>query len=231
VNLQQNYKMNNKKKIGIPGWLIDGKCFGVTLPYINYISKFGIPIIITPNQVNDLPEIDLLYLPGGLDVNPLNYNEMPGYYTQNPNVMLEYFDKHILPKYIENNTSIFAVCRGAQSLFTMYGGTLIQDFKEHKQSGYPTDQCHLIKPKDASLYKNYNELFKNLKVNSRHHQMMIDDGKSNEIDIIAVAEDFTDIVEVWKHKTKDIWGVQYHPEDHGTNDKFSPFVINNLLNK
>jgi len=223
--------MNNKKIIGIPGWLLDGKYFGVNVDYINYISKFGIPLIITPEMVDNPPEVDMLYLPGGLDVNPLNYNGIPGYYTQNPNVMLEFFDNKILPKYLSRGTKIFAVCRSAQYLWGFFGNKIEQHNDWHKQSSYKTEQSHNLSFTDS--FKKYNSLI--AKVNSRHHQVMLNSEVIyGDLEVVAVAKEdkqvYDDIVEIWKSKNGQIFATQFHPENHDDTDELCPMIINEFLN-
>lgn len=218
------------KKIGIPGWMIEGKYFGVGISYIDFISKFGTPVIITPQDYLNPPDVDMLYLPGGLDVNPMAYGAVPSYRTQNPNLMLEFFENKTLPYYIETKTPIFAVCRSAQYLWAIYGGILEQHEPYHEQSSYQTHQCHTL-----SFNINYSHLSKDIKkVNSRHHQMMYE--RENNENLIAVAyakEDktTTDIVEIWTHANLPIVGVQFHPEDHDGTDELIPKIILEMLEK
>lgn len=222
------------KKIGIPGWVIDNKVFGVTLPYGEYIRRFGQMIILTPDEpVRD--DLDLLFLPGGLDVNPSRQNGKLSLYTGSSNSMLEYFDEHRLPGYIDNNTPIFGVCRGAQSLYSIFGGKLDQHNFVHTQSEFPKDQCHALCWHGLENYNKYNNLLTS--VNSRHHQTLLHDENNLQLETIAVAReyytekkylDYYNIVEVFKHREKPIWGVQYHPEDCYY-DNFTPMIIKELM--
>lgn len=222
------------KKIGIPAWKIDDKCFGVSIPYINWISKFGNPILILPTDVDNPPKVDLLILPGGLDVNPITYGKIPGFYTQNSNVFLEHFDENILPKYLELNTPIFGICRGAQKLWAMNGGNINQHVNWHETSSYPTHQCHYL-----YFTEEFSKFGKDVrKVTSRHHQTCNGENTPENLKVIAYAGEeygkkiypIDEIVEVFKHKTKPIVGVQYHPEDHDGTDDFTSKIINKLLN-
>ena len=101
----------SQKKIGIVGWNVGDNTFGVGKNYLTWISKFGAPIILTPHN-REIENLDLLILPGGADINPWTYGEIPHFNTGTPNVMLEYFDATMLPQYIESGIPIFATCRG-----------------------------------------------------------------------------------------------------------------------
>lgn len=213
------------KKIGIPGWMTAG-VFGVPSDYISYIAKFGTPIIITPEMVNNPPEVDYLYLPGGADI--LIENQTPNYNNSNPNLMLEFFDRNILPTYIQRNTPTLAVCRAAQRIWTMFGGTLNQHNPYHKQSAYKEDQAHyLVFTEEYAKLNNYIE-----KVTSRHHQTMVDDDNNLEqqqsLEVIAYGTDMNtkkynhthalqDVVEIYKVANHNIIGVQFHPESQVDN--------------
>jgi putative glutamine amidotransferase len=222
------------KTIGIPSWRTGDNSFGIGISYLQFITKFGaVPVFITPENVENPPTVDLLLLPGGADLLPSTYGAKPGYRTLPPNIFLEYFDAHILPKYIDNKTPIFAVCRGAQRIWTMFGGLLDQDNSRHAQSKHQYDQCHeLYFTKD---YSNWSTKIK--KVTSRHHQCCNasnPDTIPEELDVIAFAEASynkpdTSVVEIFCHKTLAITGVQFHPEDHDGTDQLSSLIIKNYL--
>lgn len=231
---------NETKIIGIPGWVIDGKCFGITLSYMRFIARFGTPRIISQEDIYDPPTVDLLMLPGGADISPMTYGEIPSYFTGAPNMALETFDHFLLPYYMDNNTPIFGICRGAQKLWTVLEGSLFQHYPGHTQSAHPTEEAHSLE-----FTKKF-EGFKGMitKVTSRHHQVMTaidlekDEILPNDLEIIAYAQDKRhqnyekvnpEIVEIFHVKNRPIVGVQYHPEDNST-DKFSSMMIRDLLN-
>lgn len=222
------------KKIGVAGWIRDG-FFGISTQYAAFISRFGKVVVLGPQDEDDLPEVDLVVLPGGADVSPFTYGESTQFKTGNSNAMLENFDNRILPKYLELNTPIFAICRGAQRLWTLYGGELIQDYPYHSQSLPPNEQVHELQftPSFVHLSKMITG------VTSRHHQAMnASNFVPDELQVIAVAREkigtkwINDekVVEIFRHKTKPIYGVQYHPEDHyPPSDFYTPHIINSLL--
>lgn len=224
-----------KKRIGIVGWMIGDNSFGVTKPYAEYISRFGIPVILTP-QHTEVEPVDLLILPGGKDVLPTTYGQLPSYHTGDPNIMLEHFDNVMLPKYLAAGTPILAICRGAQKLWSLFGGRIIQHYPWHKQSDYNTHQCHDLAYTED--FKAFGKLLK--KVNSRHHQTMsalnTNDEFSvpEEIQVIAYAQDDKtsnpEVVELWKHRDRPIFGIQGHPEDM-YEDNLIPAIIEQFLNR
>lgn len=231
------------KKIGLVAWSTGENSFGFTKPYGEWIRKFGQLVVLMPDDpIRE--DLDLLILPGGLDVSP---SRQSGYnlslYTGNSNPMLEYFDKHILPEYIQHNTPILGICRGAQSLYTMFGGVMNQHNFTHIQSEHPKHQVHGLGWITEELHEKYSG--KVQMVNSRHHQTMIWDQNNPNIEVMAIAReyyntktengksetkytDYADIVEVFKIKDKNIFGVQYHPEDNVI-DNFTPELVLDLL--
>lgn len=225
----------NNKRIGIPGYLIGENTFGVAIDYLEFITKYGVPVIITPQDVNNIPDIDLLLCPGGPDILPNKYGHIPSYRINKPSPMLEHFDDNILPQYMERKTPILAVCRGMQFLWTKFGGKLIQHYPYHPQSRVSDDQCHeLIFTKGFEAMDSLVD-----KVTSRHHQVCSardKDGIPKDLLIIAYSGDKKkneydpDVVEIFKHKSYPMYGVQYHPESHDLSDKLTPMFMDTLLN-
>lgn len=219
-----------RKLIGIPGFLNSDKMFGVTGNYMQFASQFGDVRIIMPHE--DLVEVDLLILPGGLDVSPSSYNQVPSYQTTNHDVFKEYFFKNKLAAYVDSKTPIFGICLGFQMLNVHFGGTLTQHLPFHPTSDKRWEVAHeiiLTNSKDQ----------KKIKVNSHHHQGIAKIyNKGGDLIYNDLAEGFKCIahydekprmvlVECFKHETLPIAGVQYHPEE--LLDSLSELLINQLL--
>lgn len=218
------------KTIGIPGWMLGDNSFGVTISYLEFISKFGKPLIITPMDSDNPPEVDMVLAPGGADLLPSTYGAVPGFRTNKPNVMLEHFDSTTLLKYIDRETPIFAICRSMQRIWAMYGGQITQDNPWHSESKNQNDQCHELEFKNE--FKDYKKLID--KVTSRHHQCANSAISTPEdLEVIALAKEgnvpFPSIVEIFQHKTLPIFCVQFHPEDHDYTDKLSTMIIRDYL--
>jgi putative glutamine amidotransferase len=223
----------HNKKIAIVAWETGENSFGVTKPYLHYLSHFGNVMMILPQQIDIIKDIDLLVLPGGADVNPLRYNQIPSFYTGRPNVYLEHFDNKVLPKYIENETPIFGICRGLQNLNVFFEGTLKQHLYSHPTSSIRSDKVHdVINYIDVlqttKHFKNsIDEKFKKTRTNSLHHQAI--DILGNGFEILSRSKSYGKEIEAIVHKYLPIAAVQYHPEELLT-DPIANSLINCLLN-
>ena len=232
------------KRIAIYADSFNGKV-GQSLAYMNFVGLFGIPRLVTPQD--DPQEIvdscDALVIPGGADVNPLRYGQVPHPATGRANAYYECMDITIASKFIEAKKPIVGICRGMQSLNVMFGGTLYQHIKGHTQGSDRT----------ATNQTLFTPSGKNYKVNTIHHQAVQKLGTDLEmIGATQVVEgcnslytqsglvsvtgkddkgkdvEFYAFVEAFKHKTLPIVAFQYHPEEF--NCPFAIQEINKVLN-
>jgi len=214
--------MKEKRIIGIPGWKLGDNSFGCGVNHLDFISLYGTPRILFP-QDDDL-DLDMLYLPGGPDVNPASYGAIPGFYTSNQDVFRQYFFEKVLEKYVEKGTPIFGVCLGMQMLNVHFGGTLTQEMRYHAQSKDRWQPAHKVFLTDGSGRKPF-------EVNSHHHQAVLHTDLSSEFEALAYAKNEEDskngIVEAFMHKTLPIAGVQWHPEEF--RDSFAFELIEKIL--
>ncbi|MDR2039270.1 MAG: gamma-glutamyl-gamma-aminobutyrate hydrolase family protein [Bacteroidales bacterium] len=216
----------NKKKIGIIGYRSeDGSVFGAGSNYLELISRFGKPYIIFPDD--ELAEIDLLILPGGLDIAPQSFGEYPTFKTGNQDVFKQFFFEKHLPRYIDNNVPIFGICLGFQMLAVYFGSKMEQHLWRHPQSVGRSVAAHIVEPlPHAGGFATHS-----FDVNSHHHQGVLLTGLSSELEPLAVAQldPYSDemLVEAFRHRTKPIMAVQWHPEEWM--DNFTCNVIEYLL--
>lgn len=205
------------KKIGIPAWSLGENSFGVTKPYLNWLSQFGeIHMLMPSTTIRE--DLDLVILPGGADLAPQSYGEAPGLFTGNTDVYKQYFFDVNLPQYIAAGTPIFGICLGFQQLCAHFGGKLIQDFPydySSKHRGELVDTLNF----ETRYANNANKPYK---VNSLHHQ------GCNELpegcEVIARSQDKN--IEIAKF-AENIYGMQYHPEE--INDPIAKVLIYELL--
>jgi len=230
-----------KNKIGIVGWKTGDNSFGVTLAYLKYFSYLGDVVVLGVND-NIVEDLDLLVLPGGKDVNPLRYGQKPDLWCGDQNLWLEHFDVNILPKYIDNGTSIIGICRGLQTINTHFKGTLEQHLYNHPTSKSDEryqlvhDVLQVTADRNSGQYTTMLNHFEGtdvkFEVNSLHHQAF--DKLGEELEVLArrsvrkQGKDYLYEIEAIRHKTLPIGAVQWHPEE--IYDDFSAELIKSLLN-
>lgn len=188
--------------------------------YVESVIKAGgIPIIlpILSDEESIRRQIELLdgiILSGGIDINPLLYNEEPspklGYIFPDK----DNFDILIAKIACELNKPILAICRGHQILNVAFGGTLYQDLSEiegcyikHQQQSKDGAVTHTVDIIEGSIL--HSILGNSIISNSFHHQAI----KDLATGFIATAYSKDNIIEAIE-KTGDqfVVGVQFHPE-------------------
>jgi len=209
------------KKIGILSWKIGENSFGVTLPYLTWLEIFGQVRILDYKEPFD-GTLDMLVIPGGPDINPERYNQLPSRFTGKPCIYREYFDMHILPQYINNFVPTLGICRGLQAINTAFNGTLTQHMYHETSIKSRDELVHSIKYRIN--HTNYTA-----EVNSLHHQVI--DTLGDDLKVIAkyvTKKDVTEDIEAIIHKELPIAAVQYHPEELYFN-KLANSLVKDLL--
>ena len=212
------------KTIGIVGYRSeDGSVFGAGSNYLEFISRFGRPRIIFPDD--GLIDLDLLVLPGGLDIAPQSFGAQPGFKTNNQDVFKQFFFEKRLSLYIDAGIPVFGICLGFQMLAVYFGSVLEQHLWRHPQSPARQTAGHAVEPlNDAARYAQAP-----FEVNSHHHQGVLLEDLSAELKPLALAKYSPDrqdymIVEAFCHRNKPVMAVQWHPEEW-----FDTFSCNMML--
>ena len=129
-----------------------------------HLEEFGIGVPVTHPE--DMTEKGILILHGGEDISPSLYGQKPSKYTfatakpsKRDAIELALFNKAKM-----TGMPIFGICRGAQFLTAMAGGTLVQDVNGHTSN-------HAIDTTDGE------RMF----VTSAHHQMCNPSGTEHEL--------------------------------------------------
>lgn len=171
-----------------------------------------IPITSVIEKDFVLETCDGLFVPGGCDIDPSNYNEeING--SIDPIDFIDDLDIFYIKEFYKAKKPILGICRGIQIINVCFGGTLYQDIKNHK------DIFHDVKvAKDSFIYDLYKKEI--LSVNSYHHQVIKDLGEG----LRAVAYSSEGYVEAIQGKN--IYAVQWHPEIYDANNFINYFIKN-----
>ena len=198
-----------KKILGIYGYQNE-LAFGVGKAYLEFISTFGHPKILMPWQTVQTAQVDALFIPGGADIRPDMYNEIPGYKTSSTDVHKQHFYDHLMEGYIQANIPLIGICAGFQVLAVRFGYKLVQNLPFHPQSKDRWTAGHKI---TYVGQENVPEKEK-LSVNSHHHQGVIYDPNNQELEMLSYYDDYSGrVVESFRHRTRPIVLIQNHPEE------------------
>ncbi|ABR33043.1 gamma-glutamyl-gamma-aminobutyrate hydrolase family protein [Clostridium beijerinckii] len=188
--------------------------------YVESVIKAGgVPIIlpILSDEESIRRQVELLdgiVLSGGIDINPLLYNEEPspklGYIYPDK----DEFDLTLVKIAYELNKPILAICRGHQILNVAFGGTLYQDLSDmsgcyikHHQQTKDGAASHTLEIIEGSIL--YEILGNTALINSFHHQAIKD--LAPGFKVTAYSKD--KVIEAIESCEKNfVIGVQFHPE-------------------
>jgi gamma-glutamyl-gamma-aminobutyrate hydrolase PuuD len=214
--------------------------YGQNAAYVEYFRQFG-DVIIIDAQCDQVIPVDLLVLPGGRDVNPMNYKQKPLIGTQSPDLEYEWFFANMFEKYLEkaNNkqTAIYGICAGFQNIIVHNGGSLQQEYAQKQSNDFRGELVDSLEfnneviQKYSNIREAYNKEKHNIdfkKTNSIHHQSAIPSDITNDFDILATNKEFSN-VEFIIHKELPIAAEQSHPEER-INPILTDSIINQLLN-
>lgn len=205
--------------IGVPG-MWSGSVQGLRFDGIavavevlrSIIRAGGEPVILFPGEDhNDRSRYSLLdgvVLPGGADVSPELYGEVPADTTQVAHYRgQDAAEIAVIRDCIELQIPTLAICRGLQLLNVACEGTLTQHLDteaiDHVNSLHTVDIAE--GSRTASAIGTVTP-----KVSSYHHQGVAKLGRG--LKIVGRAED--GVVEAIEHETAPIIAVQWHPEDN-----------------
>nr|WP_245162258.1 gamma-glutamyl-gamma-aminobutyrate hydrolase family protein [Brevibacterium marinum] len=98
--------------------------------YVTAVTRAGGRTVLLPPEdpwnLSEVAELDGIILTGGDDVDPALYDAQAHPRTQVPNTRRDSFETTLYHHARTANVPIFAICRGAQVVNTVHGGTLHQ---------------------------------------------------------------------------------------------------------
>lgn len=155
-----------------------------------------------------LKEVDVVFLTGGEDVNPVRYGETPSPELGIVNERRDTFEYRVLAEAVRLKKPIFGTCRGEQMINVFFGGTLYQDIpSEIPSAGKHRGVTHRVAlNRKSRLYKVLGT--DSIDTNSYHHQAVKD--LAPGFYVTARSED--GVVEAIESKKYPVAAVQFHPE-------------------
>lgn len=201
--------MVERKQVGVtgnarrysPGWY----CSRLALALVGARS-----IRISIQHSADEKKLDALIIGGGDDISPEHYGQDIQEKVK-PDPARDELEISWIKKALHSNIPMLGICRGAQLINVVLGGTLYQDirpirFQTYNRPGLlPTKQVLL---EDESRIATICGKSK-LRVNSLHNQAINEQGAGLRV----VGRDLDGIVQAVEHvEGRSIVGVQWHPE-------------------
>ena len=181
--------------------------------------------------------LDAFLLPGSpADVDPALFGAARHPHSDDPDRARERTDFTLLEEAFGDQKPVLAICYGIQSLNVFLGGTLVQDIPSElhtsvqhnwvgRQQGAP-EPFHSVQI-DAGSRLVHLAGASNVRVNSSHHQSILEPGR--DLRVAARAADAVIEAVEWTGATNWIVGVQWHPERMSQTDPLAQALFRDLV--
>lgn len=210
--------------IGLPTYYGRGQ-FGVWdrdaafLPsvYVTAVARSGGRVVLLPPEepwtLNEVAELDGLILTGGDDVDPALYGAQAHPRTQIPNTRRDSFETTLYKHARTANVPVFAICRGAQIVNTVHGGTLHQHLPDLDSCGaheaVTKDEFAEVVVTTAPDSALSSLIGTGTTVRCHHHQAIDELGA----DLLVSARSGDGCIEALETPDASMLAVQWHPEE------------------
>ncbi len=207
---------------------------GKTLQYLeqsmaHWVQAQGVLVYLVPSvgsksttQLRDYAwDLDGLILQGGSDVSPSTYGEKALKPEWNGDEVRDRYEIELAKEFLACNKPVLGICRGAQLLNVLFGGTLYQDIETqvkgaqvHRDWNVYDALHHPITFEGGSkLSQWYKSNGGKAVVNTVHHQAVKDLGKG----LVVEARAADGVIEAIRLADEEpfAFAVQWHPEFHG----------------
>lgn len=179
--------------------------------YYNAIEDSGGTAFTTSCKIDNieiiLRKVDGILFTGGLDIGSNFYNEKTENKSDTALLKRDNFEILLMKKALELKIPILGICRGAQLLNVVLGGTLTQHIEKHLFLKDRELIRHKVKLVEDGKLKNILKV-DTLEVNSVHHQVINKLGKKLKIE--CYSED--NYIEGISYDSSFAIGIQWHPE-------------------
>jgi putative glutamine amidotransferase len=156
--------------------------------------------VLTPvSTLTELAGVDALLAGGGPDLHPSLYGQ-PNRWSHHTDAARDRADEVLLRAALQLHIPFLGLCRGAQLLNVVLGGTLYQDLEQQRGAGHPAQHVVRLVGEGAARFG------AKMDVNSSHHQGV--DRLAPSLTAIAFAPD--GLPEAWVQPGA--LAVQFHPE-------------------
>jgi putative glutamine amidotransferase len=163
--------------------------------------------------------LDGLVLQGGADVAPETYGEEASKPDWKGDRVRDVYEMELVHEFMEAKKPVLGICRGAQLINVVFGGTLYQDLKtdhpdaidHHNEQSYEKTFHDITIEPETGLSRLYPEL-RTARVNSIHHQGVKTLGRELTVEAWSVPDKVAEAVR-WNGRSY-VLGVQWHPEFH-----------------
>jgi len=183
-------------------------------PYLRAVEAAGgLPVVLAPDDPDVaealLERLDGLLLAGGPDLDPLCYGASERHERLGPtDRIVDAAELALVRAADERGIPLLGICRGAQAVNVVRGGTLHQHLDDHRQTHPGSEPAHAVAVAPGSLLAGLTGR-ETLGVNSFHHQAA--DRLGDGLLAVATAADGT--VEAIEDPSRPfLLGVQWHAE-------------------
>jgi putative glutamine amidotransferase len=139
-------------------------------PYRRAVVEAGAEPVDLPPGTASLPNLDGLLLPGGEDVDPSFYGEVPDAKIGPVDRELDETELDLFRQAREQNLPVLGICRGQQVINVAMGGSLVQHLEDHEVRAH--GRSHLAHAIDVDPSSELGRAAGDhkIRVNSLHHQ-------------------------------------------------------------
>lgn len=190
--------------------------------YLDAVSNAGgLPVLLPPQELSDeeaatlLEGLDGLIATGGRDADPTSYGQVPHELTDEPDKLRDITESQLIRTAIDKDFPFLGICRGAQLLNIVQGGSLIQ----HLPDEIGTTKYQISKgvftpvPVEISEGSKLHEIVGGSVFDAMmyHHQAILELGD----DLVISARSEDGVVEAIEMPNRRfVIAVQWHPEQN-----------------